>query len=287
MKQRLCASFLLHLFILCVFLFPATSKIKAIYCPPTKTDSDSVKQYTLVENSKCPSIDANMQCCYRAEAPSYVGYETIAGLSDAENPGLNIGGSQMCCPTGYSPLATYQGGSGQCAAEDLANMPPGSYNAITDCCKKIATQTVIPAGPGVPSYLLKGGVDITKAVPCSTVRVDYQVDLCTNIPRADDKAKCNLCRKENGVYTAIGCIKNSGAGVVTGVARFLLGTLGGIILIMILAASFKLTTSRGDPKSTESARSMIAAAISGAFLVLFSMMILQVIGVKILQLPGF
>ena len=276
-------------------LFIGVTPVRAIYCQSEK--KEGFKTYTLTENSKCTGIDPNLQCCYSITdyAPGAdgiwrsipFGYEVVAGASDAENPGLTVGGSLMCCPGDYQSISTYRGGAGQCAAEDLINMPPGSYNAITDCCKKISGQTLIPAGPGVPSYLLKGGVDIKKAVPCSTVNKDLQVDICSQISRSDERSRCNLCKKENGVYTAIGCIRNTGSGIVTNVARFLIGTLGGIILLIILISGFRIATSRGDVKAIQQARESLTAAISGAFLIVFSMVLLQVIGVKILQLPGF
>jgi hypothetical protein len=62
---------------------------------------------------------------------------------------------------------------------------------------------------------------------------------------------------------------------------------GAIVLIMILAGAFMLSTSQGDPKKTQDAKELITSAIIGLLFIIFSITILQFVGVSILRIPGF
>lgn len=75
--------------------------------------------------------------------------------------------------------------------------------------------------------------------------------------------------------------------MVTQFVRIGLGLAGGITLLVILASAFQLTISQGDPKKTEEVRQSLTAGISGLLFIIFSMVILRVIGIDILRIPGF
>lgn len=90
-----------------------------------------------------------------------------------------------------------------------------------------------------------------------------------------------------GIYTAVGCIGADSESIVTSLVRIGLGIAGGIALLMILAGAFLFTTSQGDPKQASQAKELITSAIMGLLFVIFSVTILQFIGVTILQIPGF
>ena len=62
---------------------------------------------------------------------------------------------------------------------------------------------------------------------------------------------------------------------------------GGVALIMTLAGGFILSTSQGDPQKANQAKEMITNSVIGLLFVIFSVIILQFIGVTILQIPGF
>lgn len=107
---------------------------------------------------------------------------------------------------------------------------------------------------------------------------------------------CDTCFKNNGVWTAVGCIPFSdGSGDATaGVTAMLrafvtigLGIAGGVTVLMVLAGSFLLSTSQGDPKRVEEGRSLVTSAVIGLLFIIFSVSILRFIGVDILQIPGF
>jgi hypothetical protein len=62
---------------------------------------------------------------------------------------------------------------------------------------------------------------------------------------------------------------------------------GGIGLLMIIAAGAMFTMSRNDPKKVGDAKDMITSVLIGLLFIVFSVTILQFIGVGILGIPGF
>lgn len=96
-----------------------------------------------------------------------------------------------------------------------------------------------------------------------------------------------LGNKQQGVWTAIGCIPTSPQGIVQSLLRVGLGMAGGVVVLSVLAGAFMLTTSSGEPKKVQEAQELISSAIIGLLFVVFSVIILQFIGVQILRLPGF
>ncbi len=89
------------------------------------------------------------------------------------------------------------------------------------------------------------------------------------------------------VNTALGPISTDPAGIVGNVLAILLSLSGGIAIILIIAAGYQLVTSQGNPEKVKGARERIVSAITGLLLIIFSVLILQIIGFDILRLPGF
>ena len=89
------------------------------------------------------------------------------------------------------------------------------------------------------------------------------------------------------IDTAIGCIpindQNSLAGFFL---RWAIGIGGGVAFILIIVAGFQMTTSSGDPKKLQASKELLTSAIGGLLLLIFSVVLLQLIGVEILQIPG-
>jgi len=90
------------------------------------------------------------------------------------------------------------------------------------------------------------------------------------------------------INTAIGCIPIEDSGALIGwVLRWAIGIGGGIAFILILVAGFQIMTSQGDPQRLQAGKELLTSAITGILLIIFSVFILQVIGVDILGIPGF
>lgn len=114
--------------------------------------------------------------------------------------------------------------------------------------------------------------------------------LCDQILDDTLAGKCRDCAGadgQDGVWTAVGCIKRDPVSIAERLIQVGLGMGGGVALIMTLAGGFILSTSQGDPQKANQAKEMITNAVIGLLFVIFSVVILQFIGVTILNIPGF
>lgn len=73
---------------------------------------------------------------------------------------------------------------------------------------------------------------------------------------------------------------------VSKIFGILIGVAGGIAVILIMIAGYRFMMSRGKPESIQQARDQLTAAIVGLIFLIFSLVILEVIGVDILHIPG-
>lgn len=132
----------------------------------------------------------------------------------------------------------------------------------------------------------------------------FPFELCQQIPSTDLRKECCACQTgidaldngkcfkpdpgyQQGIWTAIGCIRANPEKIVEAILEVGLSIAGGAAILMILAASFMLSTSQGDPKRTSEARELITSAVIGILFIVFSVAILQFIGYDILRIPGF
>ena len=107
---------------------------------------------------------------------------------------------------------------------------------------------------------------------------------------ATSEAK-SICTLENGVCksvnTDLGEINPDPLQVVSTVLRYLIGISGGLFLLVFIRAGYRMVSSQGNPEAIKEARESITSAIVGFLFLLFSFVILEVIGVDLFQLPGF
>jgi len=90
------------------------------------------------------------------------------------------------------------------------------------------------------------------------------------------------CRAQGGIPTAIGCIDTTPVGIITGLIRTALGTMGGVALIQLIIVG--LTYQRGDEAKIKEARSKLFATITGVVTLVFSVLLLRILGVNILDI---
>ncbi len=89
------------------------------------------------------------------------------------------------------------------------------------------------------------------------------------------------------VATGVGPIKTDPFDFVKSILSILLSLAGGIAVILIIISGYRLMTSQGNPETVQAARDQLTSAIVGLLFIIFSLVILQVIGVDILRIPGF
>lgn len=93
---------------------------------------------------------------------------------------------------------------------------------------------------------------------------------------------------KTGIDTAIGCIPISDTNAFMGfILGWAIGIGGGIAFLLIVVAGFQIMTSTGNPERLKAGQELLTSAIAGLIMIIFSVFILQIIGVTILKLPGF
>jgi len=100
------------------------------------------------------------------------------------------------------------------------------------------------------------------------------------------QSECEACG-DGKIFTALGCISFRPADFAQDLLTVSIGIAGGLALLLMLYGSFILATSSGQPDQTQKGKEIIGGAVSGLFIIVFSLVILRVIGIEILQIPGF
>ncbi len=88
------------------------------------------------------------------------------------------------------------------------------------------------------------------------------------------------------VATAFGDLKTDSVGFITTTFGVLFALVGGIGLLLFMRASYRIMTSQGKPEALQQGREEVIAVIVGLLFIIFSSVLLEVIGVDILRIPG-
>lgn len=109
--------------------------------------------------------------------------------------------------------------------------------------------------------------------------------------------ECSLCvsgetlkqgtTKIPGVWTALGCVHTDPTEFVAQLLGWVMGLGGGIAFLLIVWGGFQILTSSGNPEKLNDGKEIIVSALTGLLMIVFSVILLKIIGVDILQLPGF
>ncbi|HLD26940.1 MAG TPA: pilin [Patescibacteria group bacterium] len=116
-------------------------------------------------------------------------------------------------------------------------------------------------------------------------------ELCSKIGEpnkpSNERNQCEI-ESNNAIWTAIGPIDFTLQGFVKDVLmKWGIGLAGTLALLCIIYSAFVMQTSGGNPEKLKKAKERLTACIVGLLLIIFSVFILQIIGVDILQIPGF
>jgi len=108
------------------------------------------------------------------------------------------------------------------------------------------------------------------------------------ICKGSDADKCKSCFDDGGAWTAVGCIGRGGepGDFIQWMISLGTGVGGGIAFLLILVSGFQTIVSAGNPEKLHAAKELMTAAISGLLLIIFSVLLLKIIGIDILQIPG-
>jgi hypothetical protein len=108
-------------------------------------------------------------------------------------------------------------------------------------------------------------------------------DLCKGVKNA----LCNTCNTNGGVWTGLGCIHFKPTIFIADFLKIAVGIAGGIALLLMIFGAYQISTSAGDPKKAEEGKEIITGTIAGLLFIIFSVVLLNFIGIKILDIPGF
>ena len=114
------------------------------------------------------------------------------------------------------------------------------------------------------------------------------VSIPTTQPVNELTPTCNYgSGTNNGINTAVGCVPFGDTNdFVSFVLRWAIGIGGGIAFLLILYSGFMIMTSQGNPDRLKAGQELLTSALAGLIMLIFSVFILKIIGVDILQLPG-
>ena len=118
-------------------------------------------------------------------------------------------------------------------------------------------------------------------------------DPCKDIKDSSTKEACRKCvgtpeEPTGDSWTALGCITTSSPQeFIAWLLKSVIGIAGGIAFLLMLWGGFQIITSTGDPEKLNKGKEILTSAIIGLVVIIFSVFLLKLIGVDILQLPGF
>lgn len=97
----------------------------------------------------------------------------------------------------------------------------------------------------------------------------------------------SLPPNRRGVYTAIGCVPTEPVALVQSLVRFSSAMGGGIALLLMAWGALQMIASAGNPENLKKGHDQFINAVIGLLVIILAVVLMQIIGVDILQIPGF
>lgn len=154
------------------------------------------------------------------------------------------------------------------------NTWPNAASAFSNPLCKVAFTIGTPSQPGA-------------IIPSSSNSQGCQGEDCTRAAGISCDPKDGTKGGTGGILTAIGCIPTEPTALVQGIIKVAIGAGGGIALLLMIYGAFQMITSAGNPDGVKKGHEQITSAVIGLLFIIFAVMLLKVIGVDILQIPGF
>ncbi len=245
--------------------------------------------------------------------------------SNPRNCSANFSVTQSAAPTSTPTPDTYCAcAPGNCAVYDFCgegyveqcDSSNGTCTSSTNNCTCVAPTSALPSIPIATQYYVQCGTncltdtehpygnclssserrddicvrpasDPYGQIDCSINGASLDCWCCSELLIPTIREGINPLCSDNSINTAIGCLPVGDKGTfLTFVLRWALGIAGGVSLILIIYSGFIVTTSAGDKRRLQSGKELLTAAIAGLILIVFSVFILDIVGIRILKLPG-
>ncbi len=131
-----------------------------------------------------------------------------------------------------------------------------------------------------PGYKVGDCSQYKKSLDCNQVRACFK-------PNTPQNPITTCPNGKQGIDTALGCITTEDpAGFVGSLLKFAIAIGGGIAFLLMLFGVFQIITSSGDPERLKGGQETITSALIGLLMIIFSLFLLRLIGIKILDIPG-
>jgi hypothetical protein len=148
---------------------------------------------------------------------------------------------------------------------------------------------VVPCSNGSPST---PGDQNSPSCICLTaptpVPISALAPLCDKMTNSSERGRCLSCsQSKGGVWTSIGCFNGNVSLFIGHLLEMGISMAGGISLLCIMFSAFQMQTSSGNPEKIKKAQELLTNCITGLMVIIFSVLILKIIGVDILRIPGF
>ncbi|MCL5439155.1 MAG: pilin [Patescibacteria group bacterium] len=249
------------------------------------------------KNPEPVTLDANNTLAHEFSAPSQLGtYEVYIG-SDSESIQYN-----NWCPLNFKVNPAPAGTNTPTPIPRNTPIPKPTQNPdlLTSCpvcsnkfiwngfentCQNIKNQTEF--------------TDPTSYVDCSASGWCYQGYGCILYDKSSDQQSfpppAPVCApgglvndKCEKVSTGLGIdIGTDPKDFIASIFGITLSLSGGIALLLIIYSGYKLMTSRGNAEKVQGAKETLTSTIVGLLFIIFSIFILELIGVNILHIPGW
>jgi len=194
-------------------------------------------------------------------------------LGGAQPPGSLLSGciplNQNGCTIGAT--ATTKTPAGDCCTDKVPNPTCMVYSVPVSVSQAAASSTI-------PNSMCIDGKEASSQLKQLATDM-YTTSGKRYTPR--DVCPDGICE------TALGNIATTPEGFVNSLLSVVLSVVGGIAIILIIISGYRLMISQGNPENLKNAKDQLTAAIVGLLFVIFSLVLLQVIGYNILGLPGF
>lgn len=197
-----------------------------------------------------------------------------------------------CCY--YEPLNTVDtpqtgiGGVDQLVNSFVTSVINNVAKPIFAPYERIVQDTVQPCVVGSPSTPGNVTDPSCKCLQPSVTPMEALMRLCGAIKTPGEQGRCTSCLAGGGIWSSAGCIYATAEDFIQKtVFGWGIGLAGGLALLCIIYAAFQMQSSQGNPEKIKKAQEMLTSCIMGLMLIIFAVFILRLIGVNILQIPGF
>lgn len=198
-------------------------------------------------------------------------------------PGATLGDNSICVVSvaapagGGRPNTTTVPATLGCSAGQRASIPELN-DAACQCVPQSDPGATGPAGQNATPLPVTISASASPARPTSGKGV-----ACAPNERNPDTS----IKGVGGIMTAVGCIPTNPPELVQGLLKYGILAAGVVAFLLMILGALNMITAEGNPDSINKAKERFYSAIVGLLFIIFSVLLLQIIGVDILGLPNF